>query len=74
MEFSVTKSLHPSKMQPLYAHVNTLVTSDVKICFPAPYLNLRAKDSHMPNMPEAELAPVSPIYEPQHVISNNVAF
>ena len=51
IEFSVTKSMHPSKLQPFYTHVNTLVTSDVEICFPAPYLNLHAKYSHMPNMP-----------------------
>ena len=52
--------MHPSKMQPLYTHINKLVTSGLQICFPAPYLNLHAKYSHMLNMPEAILAPVSP--------------
>ena len=49
-------------MQPLYTHVNTLVTSDFQICFPALYLNLHAKYSHMTNIPGAVLAPVSSIY------------
>ena len=49
-EVLITKSMHPSKMQPLYTRVNKLVTSDVQICFPAPYLNLHAKYSHIPNM------------------------
>ena len=61
-EFSVTNSMHPSEMQPLNTHVNKLVTSDVQICFPAPYFNLRAKYSHMPNMSRALLATVSSIY------------
>ena len=43
--------MHSSKMQPLYTHVNKLITSDVQICLLAPYLNLHAKYSHMPNMP-----------------------
>ena len=41
-KFLVTKSKHPSNMQPLYTRVNKLVTSDVQICFPAPYLYLHA--------------------------------
>ena len=59
-KFSGTKSMYPSTMQPLCTHVDKLVTSNFQICFPAPYLILHAKYSHMPNMPEAELAPVSP--------------
>ena len=50
-EFSLTKSMHPLKMQLLYTHANKPVTSVVQICFPAPYLYLHAKYSHMPNMP-----------------------
>ena len=60
-EFTVTKSTDPLNMQLLYAHANKLVTSDVQICFAAPYLNLHAKYSHMLNMPGYELVPVSPI-------------
>ena len=45
IEFWATKSTHPSKMR-------QLVTSDVKICFPASYLNLHAQYSHLPNMPQ----------------------
>ena len=59
-EFSGAISMYHSTMQALCTHVNKLVASNFKICFPAPYLSLHAKYSHMPNMPEAELAPVSP--------------
>ena len=41
-EFSPTKLMHPLKVQLLYTHASKLVTSDVQICFPAPYLNLHA--------------------------------
>ena len=51
IEFSGTLSIYPSTMQPLCAHVDKLVTSNFQICFPAPYLSLHAKYSHMPNMP-----------------------
>ena len=59
-EFSGAISMYHSTMQALCTHVNKLVASNFKICFPAPYLSLHAKYSHMPNMPKAELAPVSP--------------
>ena len=48
---SVTKSMQPSKMQPLYTHVNKLVTSFL-ICI----LNIAICRA----FPEAILAPVSP--------------
>ena len=35
-------------MQPLCTHVDKLVTSNFQICFPAPYLSLHAKYSHVP--------------------------
>ena len=44
----------------LCTRVNKLVTSDVQLCFPAPYFNLHAKYSHMPSCLEAAVAPVSP--------------
>ena len=47
-EFSGTISIYPSTMQPLCTHVDKLV--NFQICFPAPYLSLHAKHSHMPNM------------------------
>ena len=56
-KFSVTKSMHPLKMQLMYTHANKLVTSDVQVCFPAPHLNLHAKYSHMPNLPSARTSP-----------------
>ena len=59
-EFSVTKSTHPSKMQPLYTRVNKLVTSDVQICFPALYLNLHAKYSYIPKMLQGRTSPGLP--------------
>ena len=66
-ELLITKSMHPSKMRPLYTHVNKLVTSDVQICFPAPYLNLYAKYSLIcRTRPEAVLALVSPILKEHH--------
>ena len=62
-EFSGTISIYPSTMQQLCrpTHVDKLVTSNFKICFPAPYLSLHAKYSHCRTCPEAKLAPVSPI-------------
>ena len=59
-EFSVAESMHHSQMQPLYTNVNKLVTIDVQISFPAPYLNLHAKYSHMPNMPRGRTSPDLP--------------
>ena len=50
-EFSDTISMYPSKVQPLCTHVDKLVTSNLQICSPVPYLSLHAKYSHMPNMP-----------------------
>ena len=47
-------------MQPLCTHVDKLVTSNFQICFPAPYLSLHTKYSHMPNMPRGRTSPVSP--------------
>ena len=40
-EFSGATSMYPSTMQPLYTHLNKLVTSNFQICFPAPYLSLQ---------------------------------
>ena len=56
-EFSVTKSMHPLKMQLLYTHANKLVTSNViqlhiLICM----LNITICRT----CPDAELVPVSP--------------
>ena len=62
-EFSATKSMHPLKVQLLYTHASKLVTSDVQICFPSPYLNLHAKYS-ICICHEAEVAPVSPTQNP----------
>ena len=41
-------------------HVDKLVTSNFQICFPAPYLILHAKYSHMPNMPRGRTSPGLP--------------
>ena len=57
---SGTISMSPSSMQPLVTHVDKLVTSNFQVCFPSLYLSSNAKYSHMANMPEAELALVSP--------------
>ena len=59
-EFSGTTSMYPSTMKPLCTHVDKLVTSNFQICFPAPYLSLHAKYSHMPNMPRGRTSPVLP--------------
>ena len=61
-EFSGATSLYPSAMQPLYTHVNKLVTSNFQICFPAPYLSLHAKYSHMPDMPRGRTSPGLPYH------------
>ena len=50
-EFSVTIWIYPSTMQHLSTHLDKLVTSNFQICFPAPYLSLHAKYSHLRNMP-----------------------
>ena len=47
-EFSGTISMYLSTMQPLRTHVDKLVTSNFQTCFPAPYLSLHAKYSHVP--------------------------
>ena len=60
-EFSITKSMHPSKMQPLFTHVNKLVTNDIQIRFRTPYLNPHAEYSHMPNMPRGCTSPGLPL-------------
>ena len=59
-EFSGTISIYPSTMQPLCTHVDKLVTGNFQICFPAPYLSLHAKYSHMPNMPLGQTSPCLP--------------
>ena len=59
-EFSGIISIYPSTMQPLCTHVNKLVTSNFQICFPAPYLSLYAKYSHMPSMPRGQTSPGLP--------------
>ena len=59
-EFSGATSKYTSTMQPWYTHVNKLVTSNFQICFPAPYLSLHAKHSHMPNMPRGRTSPGLP--------------
>ena len=59
-EFSGTISMHPSTMQPVCTHVDKLVTSDFKLCFPAPYLSLHAKYCHMQNMPRGRTNPGLP--------------
>ena len=56
-EFSGIISMYPSTVQPLCTHVDKLVTSNLQIGFPAPYLSLHAKYSHMPNMPRGRNAP-----------------
>ena len=56
-EFSGTIYMYPSTVQPLCTHVNKLVTSNLLICFPAPYLSLHAKYSYMPNMPRGRTSP-----------------
>ena len=61
-EFSGTIPIYVSTMQPLCTHVDKLVTSNFQICFPAPYLSLHAKYSHMRNMPRGRTSgSVSPI-------------
>ena len=59
-EFSGTISMYPSTVQPLCTHVDKLATSNFQICFPAPYLSLHAKHSHMPNMPRGRTSPGLP--------------
>ena len=61
-EFAGATSMFPSTMQPLYTHVNKLVTSNFQICFPAPYLSLHAKYSRMPNMPRGRTSPGLPYW------------
>ena len=59
-EFSGTISLYPSTVQPFCTHVDKLATSNLQICFPAPYLSLHAKYSHMPNMTRGRTSPGLP--------------
>ena len=59
-EFSGTISMYPSTMQPLCTHVDRLVTSNFQICFPATYLSLDAKYSHMPNISLGQTSPSLP--------------
>ena len=59
-DFSGTISMYPSTVQPLCTHVDKHVTSNLQICFPAPYLSLHAKYSHMPNMPRGRASPGLP--------------
>ena len=59
-EFSGTQSMYPSTVQQLSTHVDKLVTSNLQIFFPAPYLSLHAKYSHMPNMPRGRTSPGLP--------------
>ena len=59
-ELSGATSMYPSTMQPLCTHVNTLVTSNFQICFPASYVTLHAIYSHMPNMPRGRTSPGLP--------------
>ena len=40
--------------------VDKIVTSNFQICFPAPYLILHGKYSHMPNMPRGRTSPGLP--------------
>ena len=68
-ELWVTKSTHLLKMQPFYAHANKLIASDVKICFPALYLNLHAQYSHMANMPQGGTSPGLPF---RHISRNPI--
>ena len=62
-EFSGTISMYPLTMQPLCTHVNKLVTSNFQICFPASYLSLHAKYSHIPNMPRGRTSPGLPYHK-----------
>ena len=41
-EFFGTISMYPSTVQLLCTHVDKLITSNLKICFSAPYLSLHA--------------------------------
>ena len=59
-KFSGTLSMYHSTVQPLCTHVDKLVTSNLQICFPAPYLSLHAEYSHMPNMPLGRTSPGLP--------------
>ena len=59
-EFSGTISMYPSTMQPFCAHVDKLVASNFQICFPAPFLRLHAKYSHMPNISRGRTSPGLP--------------
>ena len=59
-EFSGAISMYPSTKQLLCTHVDKLVTSNFQICFPAPYLILHAKYSHMLNMPLGRTSPGLP--------------
>ena len=59
-EFSGTISMYPSTVQPFCTHVDKLATSNLQICFPAPYLSLHAKYSHMPNMTRGRTSPGLP--------------
>ena len=58
--------MYPLKTQLLYTHANTLATSEVQICFPAPHLNLHAKYSYIPNMPRGRISPGLP-YIPERI-------
>ena len=62
-EFSGTQSMYPSTVQPLCTHVDKLVTNNLQICFPAPYLILHAKYSRTPNMPVGRTSPGLPYIE-----------
>ena len=61
-EFSGTISMNPSTVQPLCTHAGKLVTRNFQICFPAPYLSLHSKYSHMPNMPRGRTSPSLPYW------------
>ena len=63
-EFSGTIYMYPSTVQPLCTHVNKLVTSNLQICFPAPYLSLHAKYSYILNMPRGRTSPGLPYSQP----------
>ena len=70
-EFSGTISMYPSTVQPFCTNVDKLATSNLQICFPAPYLSLHAKCSHMPNMPRGQTSPGLPyLFSPTRLINS----
>ena len=74
-DFSGTISMYPSTMQPLCTHVNKLVASNFQIGFPAPYLSLHAKYSHMPNMHRGRTSPGLPyMYVVSYVVGGYSTF